>query len=853
MQLTVPELSLVLLIGASGSGKSTFAATHFRSTEVLSSDHYRGVVSDDATSQPATADAFDVLEFIARKRLARAKLTVIDATNVDPAHRKRWVRLAKEFHVLPVAIVLDVPAKICHERNRSREDRAFGAHVVRRQSSLLRRNAGGLQREGFRYVHRLRGADEIDAATIERPKAWTDRRDDGGPFDIIGDVHGCFDELEELLTLLGYRIEVEGVAPDHRFQVTPPEGRRALFLGDLVDRGPASDEVLRIVMDMVHDGVAVCVPGNHEAKLLRHLRGKQVKRSHGLQATIDQLDQHPPAFHDRVARFIDGLVSHFVMDEGRLVVAHAGMREDLAGRASGRVRSFALYGETTGETDEFGLPVRYPWARDYRGSASVVYGHTPVDAAEWINNTICIDTGCVFGGELTSLRWPERELVSVAAREVYMEPVRRPDVMAVRDPSDAQYLHVDELITGRAVATRFGRTVTIRPEQATAALEALSRFTVDPRWLITLPPTMSPTATSARPDLLEHPDEAFAYYAKQGVAGVVCEAKHMGSRALLVVGRDPEGVAARFGFRAEQVPHAGIVITRRGRRFFSDPDTERAVLERVRASIDAAEGWDRLGTDWVLLDAELMPWSAKAKELLATQYAPVGAAARATLGASAELLARATARGQDTGALLATVLERRAAAEQYVEAYRRYCWEVTSVDDLRVAPFHVLASEGAVHHDKPHAWHLDFIDALTGNDDPLLQATPRRTVALDDEAGIAAATAWWEQLTADGGEGMVVKPAAFLVQRGRTLVQPALKVRGREYLRIIYGPEYTRPAQLDRLRVRAVARKRSLAAREFALGLESLERFVERRALHDVHACVFAILALEAEAVDPRL
>jgi protein phosphatase len=205
---------------------------------------------------------------------------------------------------------------------------------------------------------------------------------------------------------------------------TPPPGRRALFLGDLVDRGPAIPAVLRLVMGMVADGTALCIPGNHEVKLLRALNGKNVTKTHGLAQSLEQLAAEPPEFSQEVAKFIDALVGHYVLDEGRLVVAHAGLPEKLQGRASGQVRAVALYGDTSGETDDYGLPVRYPWAEEYRGQAMVVYGHTPVPEAVWVNKTICIDTGCVFGGRLTALRYPERELVSVPAHEVYYEPVR---------------------------------------------------------------------------------------------------------------------------------------------------------------------------------------------------------------------------------------------------------------------------------------------------------------------------------------------------------------------------------------------------------------------------------------------
>jgi protein phosphatase len=420
MQIKLPELSLVLLVGASGSGKSSFAARHFRPTEVISSDYCRGLVSDDETDQSATADAFDVLHAIVEKRLKRGRLTVVDATNVRAEDRKSYLRLAKEYHVMPVAVVLNMPEALCHERNRNRPDRNFGPHVVRNHCREVRRSVKQLQREGFRYVYELTGPEEVDEATVSRQPMWTDKRGEHGPFDIIGDVHGCFDELTQLLEKLGYRIEKQSQSDGTlRYAVTPPVGRKAFFVGDLVDRGPAVNECLRLAMDMVEDGVAWCVIGNHEAKLHRKLIGKNVKVRHGLEQTLAQLDSETPEFIERTKAFIDSLGSHFVLDEGRLVIAHAGMKEEYQGRVSGKVLSFALYGETTGEVDEFGFPVRYPWAQEYQGEALVVYGHTPVPEAEFINNTICIDTGCVFGGKLTALRYPERELVCVPAAKTY--------------------------------------------------------------------------------------------------------------------------------------------------------------------------------------------------------------------------------------------------------------------------------------------------------------------------------------------------------------------------------------------------------------------------------------------------
>lgn len=857
--ITIPELSLVVLVGASGSGKSTFARKHFKATEVLSSDLCRGLVSDDETNQAATKDAFEVLHFIAGKRLEAGRLTVIDATNVQPESRKPLVALSRQYHCLPVAIVLNLPEKICQERTRERSDRDFGPHVIRQQCTQLRRSLSGLRHEGFSHVFLLHSPEEVDAVQVERQPLWNNRKNEAGPFDIIGDVHGCCSELEELLQRLGY--EKSGTCTAGAGNGSPiyrhPQGRKAIVLGDLVDRGPRILDTVRIVHDMVEAGTALCVPGNHDMKLMRKLRGRDVQISHGLQKTLDEIDALPEArrsvFCKELADFLDSLVSHYVLDGGKLVVAHAGMKEAMQGRGSGKVRDFALYGETTGETDEFGLPVRHNWAAEYRGKAHVVYGHTPVPHAEWLNRTINIDTGCVFGGKLTALRYPEMELVSVPAAQVYSPPARPflpeagPALTAQQEHDDL--LDMEDVLGKRIISTRLHHSVTIREENATAALEVMSRFAANPKWLIYLPPTMSPAETSQQPGLLEHPAEAFGYYRHEGVPRVICEEKHMGSRAVVIVCRDEEAARRRFGVLGE----GGICYTRTGRRFFDSPALEGELLARVRAALDAVRLWDEFKTDWFCLDCELMPWSAKAQELLRQQYAAVGTAARVALGDVITSLARATERDPAVEPLLIRHRQRAELASRYVDAYRHYCWPVQSVADLKLAPFHLLASEGGVHVNRDHAWHMEKLAELCRAGSDILLATPCRVVDLTDSASQDEAIRWWEELTGRGGEGMVVKPLEFVVRGRRGMVQPAVKCRGPEYLRIIYGPEYTVPENLERLRSRGLGAKRSLALREFALGTEALERFVRREPLRRVHECVFGVLALESEPVDPRL
>ncbi|MGW1323892.1 polynucleotide kinase-phosphatase [Streptomyces antibioticus] len=840
--LPVTDLSLVVLIGASGSGKSTFARRHFKPTEVISSDFCRGLVSDDENDQSATRDAFDVLHYIAGKRLAAGRRTVVDATSVQSDARRKLVELAREHDVLPIAIVLDVPEEVCAERNAVRTDRAdMPRRVIQRHIRELRRSLRHLEREGFRKVHVLRGAADVEDATVVTEKRFNDLTHLTGPFDIIGDIHGCSAELEALLGKLGY---ADGVHP---------EGRQAVFVGDLVDRGPDSPAVLRRVMAMVKSGDALCVPGNHENKYGRHLKGRKVQHTHGLAETVEQMAGESEEFRTEVREFIDSLVSHYVLDGGRLVVCHAGLPEKYHGRTSGRVRSHALYGETTGETDEFGLPVRYPWAEDYRGRAAVVYGHTPVPEATWLNNTICLDTGAVFGGKLTALRWPERELVDVPAERVWYEPAK-PLRSEAPGGQDGRPLDLADVHGRRIVETRYaGQTrIAIREENAAAALEVMSRFAVDPRLLPYLPPTMAPTPTSRVEGYLEHPAEAFAQYAGDGVARVVCEEKHMGSRAVALVCRDAETARRRFGVGEGPT---GALYTRTGRPFFTDPEMTEEVLGRLRTAVGEAGLWDELDTDWLLLDAELMPWSLKASGLLRSQYAAVGAASGAVFPGVLAALEGAAGRGVDVTELLARQRERATEAAAFTDAYRRYCWPTDGLDGVRLAPFQILAVQGRSLAGLPHDEQLTLLDRLVEHDPTgLLRTTRRLYVDTGDPESVRAGVDWWLEMTGRGGEGMVVKPLGALVRgaEGR-LVQPGVKCRGREYLRIIYGPEYTRPDNLARLRGRFLNHKRSLAIREYVLGLEALDRLAGGEPLWRIHEAVFGVLALESEPVDPRL
>lgn len=854
-RIEIPEFCLVALVGATSSGKSSFARKYFKPTEVLSSDFFRAMVCDDENNQFISGDAFDLLYYAANKRLDHMKLTVIDATNVQQSARKRLLDVAKEQNVHAAAIVLNLPEDIMQQRNKARPERNFPERVIRQHCRDVKQSLKNLKREGFRFVYEITSLEQLENVEIVRTKLWNDKREEHGPFDIIGDVHGCCDELEALLTKLGY-VKTDGT-------YSHPDGRKAAFLGDFCDRGPKNVEVLKTVMKMVNSGNAIAVPGNHDVKLLKYLNGKNVSLTHGIDKTIAEIEEAGEDFKIETAKFIDGLVSHYVLDNGKLVIAHAGLKQEYIGRGSARVRDFCLYGETTGETDSFGLPVRVDWTSDYRGHATVVYGHIAGAEVREQNRTFCIDTGCVFGGKLTAFRYPERETVSVDALKQYYEPIKPLESnTAVTDIGDM--LTVGDFNRKLHINTELMPAIDINENNAAAALETMSRFSADPHWLIYLPPTMSPCETSRLDDYLEHPLQAFEYYKNNGIRNVVCEKKHMGSRAVIILCKTLEAAKRRFGIDDGT---RGIIYTRTGRRFFNDTETEKTLLDRLDDVLTASGFWKDFNTDWVCFDTELMPWSEKAQGLIRSQYAPTGNAGTNGLTAAVTALKEACKRnntafevseitsGQnvDLNAVLEDYTARQNDMQNYVKAYREYCWTVKSVDDYRIAPFHILACEGKVFSQEKHVWHMETIKKYVTGQDPIFIATPYITVDVEDEQSVQAGVAWWLNLTAEGGEGMVVKPETFTAKQGSKLLQPAVKCRGREYLRIIYGAEYLEPTHLKRLKVRSLTRKRSLALKEFSLGIEALKRFANNEPLYRVHECSFGVLALESEPVDPRL
>ena len=404
MKIHIPEFSLIFPIGAAGSGKSTLARKHFRTTEILSSDHCRAMISDDENNQSVSKDAFEILYLIAEKRLGLARLTLADATNTRDQARKPLLSLARKYHCPATAIVLRFPESICLGQNRKRE-RVVPDHVIRQQMHHLELSLPELKKEGFERIFILETPEQAENIQIYRNPLRSNKKNEHGPFDIISDVRGCFEELLALMKKLGYDVS----DPD---KAIPPKGRKAVFIGDMIGAGPGVPSVLRLVMGMRERGDAFCILGDHEYRLRGKLMGKNIGLDDSLRRSVAQLAGESQVFQEKVIRFLRNIFHHYVFDDGKLVVAHAGMSEDMQGRVSAKVRQFALYGDKAPRD----------WAAAYSGRAAVVYGHKPVPEPRWLNRTINIDTGCIFGEKLTALRYPEEEIVSVPSDQTRKSP-----------------------------------------------------------------------------------------------------------------------------------------------------------------------------------------------------------------------------------------------------------------------------------------------------------------------------------------------------------------------------------------------------------------------------------------------
>jgi polynucleotide kinase-phosphatase len=861
----LPHAGIVLLIGPSNSGKTTLLNQLIQEqqiveSEVLSSDQFRLLVSDvefiswnrrpkdeaDALFseyQQISKEAFETLDYVIAKRCRLNKLTFVDATHLRDYEREKYLQMAKKYHVPAIAIVLNISETELIRRDEQR-DFPRGRNRIKQQYQHFKTTLRFIKKEGFRRVY-IFGEEELQVLNVTRLENPL-LIDVGSGIDFIGDIHGCYEEFIELMTKLGYEENAEGY-------YIHPEGRKILSLGDVLSRGPRSLETLQFFEKHVRAGHSYMIDSNHGWKIARWLDGKNVRLAHGDENVAAEFEEYETKFgkeaSERLKKQLKDLLleakSHYIIQKNGVntaVAVHAGIKDHYIGKQSPGISDFCRYGDTDG-LDENGKPIRKDWSTAHKSNELILWGHDPKPQPLMVNNTLNIDQGVVFGGSLTAYRYPERQLVSVKAKQDYANvpdnPLREWESKRLAPPNIAKF------IDGYTVLTEHSGEITIYADGSKSALDDLSHFTLPLEELVYIPPTMSPTPKTSRLEgYLEHPAEAFEYYQANGVETMVVEKKHMGSRGILFLFKDKAAAKEYIGRET-----LGTIYTRTGRAFFQ-PELEKQIVSVLNADLVKNNYFNKYNTDFVLLDAEILPWNLKAKELILNQYAHVGEMAQLDRNKLKAQLQKAYENGKDVLGWLEENDTKIENAAIFNEMYQKYCWNTEGLEGIQIAPFHTLAHSSESFFQQPHTWHMEKNKEFSGIS-RLFVETEYRVVS--DEASMLAAIEWWKEMTEEGHEGFVVKPESFVSRHRGKLLQPAIKVRGRKYLHIIYGMDYLLPENLVRLKQRNIGKKQRNALKEFSLGVEAVSRFVNRESLERVHECVLGIMALEAEPIDPRL
>ncbi|MEH7505696.1 polynucleotide kinase [Neobacillus drentensis] len=618
-----------------------------------------------------------------------------------------------------------------------------------------------------------------------------------------------------------------------------------------MSRGPRSIETLQFFQKHVTAGLAYMIDSNHGWKIARWLDGKNVKLAHGDENVKAEFDEYEVKFGkdetERLKEQIRDMLleakSHYIIQKNGVNVAvavHAGIKDHYIGKQSPRISDFCRYGDTDG-LDENGKPVRKDWSFAHQSSELILWGHDPRTQPLLVNNTLNIDQGVVFGGNLTAYCYPERKFVSVKAKADYANvsdnPLKELESKRLAPPNIAKFLE------GYSVLTEQYGEIAIYADGTKSALDDLSHYTLPLEEIAYLPPTMSPTPKpSSLEGYLEHPIDAFEYYQANGVDTMVVEKKHMGSRGILFLFKNKQVAIEYIGRET-----LGSIYTRTGRPFFKK-DLEEQILQVLNA--DLSGYFEKYNTDFVLMDAEILPWNLKAKDLILNQYAHVGEMALLDRSKLKEQLEKAAENGRDVASWLEETDEKIHNAQVFNEVYQKYCWETEGLAGIQIAPFHTLAHSNETFFDRPHTWHMEKNKEFSVLSDLFVETEYR---IVNDEDSMKSAIAWWEKMTEDGHEGFVVKPESYVARHRGKLLQPAIKVRGRKYLHIIYGIDYLQTENLARLKKRNAGKKQRNALKEFALGVEAVNRFVRRESLERYHECVLGVLALESDPIDPRL
>lgn len=880
--ITLKDNELVIFCGPSSAGKSHFAHAHFAPTQCVSSDAFRLMIGDEDETlvipeklpndgdygridkiryrnyQELSQDAFDLLKATIAKRAKHNRLTVVDATSLYMDDIESYAAIAKKHHI-PISIVffnIPIDTVLAFDEKRANPR---GVTRIKKQHRLMKNLLGKkkrLQKLGIREIYELKTTDDV-CVEIQRDKPVISLENG---VDIVGDGHGLLQTRLDLLTKAGYQLGEDGL-------FRHPQGRKIIYLNDETSRGSLPDtripygETPSIAMLIqmkrhVQEGLAYAVDSNHNYKIWRWLEGRNVTMNHGDEVVVEEFAQFErthgtektQALKAELAIFLKELPTHLIVEDRgveRVVVTHAGIQDDMIGKFSPVIRDYCRFGPTDG-FDQTGKPKRLNWTKDHKNGQLIVWGHEPHHEVAIHNDTINVDTGGFCGHYLTMLRYPEMDVIQEKVPQSFVADDDNP--IAKQQAKRFDFPVLGHYQKGFEVQTAFG-TIKANQHLVEAAIEFASTRMAPLEEVIYVPPTMSPTPkTSSLADYLEHPHEAFQYYKERGVEQVLLEKKHMGSRAYITLFRNKE-----VGMHYYNRPSLGSILSRNSAKFFKKEE-EQIVLEKLRDDLQSY--FNEHQTDMIVLDAEILPWNLKAKGLIANQYDLTANAAIHARKTHVERLQEfQTTRGVDVAEELTRAKEKLANAEQFHQAFTYYCWDndVRKLEGVQIAPFHVLAFDHTSHFDKSHVWHMEQATKLSTLSD-LIIPTEHRLVDLSDEEAIAAATQWWVEVTELGHEGLVMKPFDFVARdQQNQLIQPAIKIRGRKYLRIIYGMDYLEEANLATLKKRSTSRKMKNALQEFTLSMESITRFIEKKSIARIHECILAALSYENEKVDPRL
>lgn len=863
MRIGLPHAGIVLLIGPSNSGKSTLLnqlieQNEISASEIVSSDAFRLAVSDQDfigwASRPQdeaavlmdqyqeiSKEAFAMMDAVIEARCRLNKTVFVDATHLWADDRAKYIRLAKKNNVPITAIVLDLPERVLLDRDENREN-PRGKRRIKQQFQVFRNEKRSIKKEGFSSVYTIKETHGLEFFKHPNPL----EADIGAGIDLIGDIHGCFSEFIRLLLKLGYQENEDGL-------YIHPNGRKFVSVGDVMSRGPESIETMQFFDLHIKADLAYMVDSNHGWKIARWLDGRDVVLSHGDEKVEAEFlhfeklngNEEALALKQKLKELLLSAPSHLVFKKNGvpvLVCTHAGIKDAFIGKDSESVSDFCRYGDTGGFAAD-GKPIRNDWTVSHANRLLIVWGHDPKPKPLMINNTINIDQGAVFGGELTAYRYPEREFVAVKAEQDYSgmqdNPLVEWEKNRLNPPNISKFLH------GYSVQTEELGEVKVYEDVIKPAIDAVSHYTVPIEQLVYIPPTMSPTPKPSSLDgYLEHPKEAIEYFRSNGVQTMIAEKKHMGSRAILFLFKNREAAEKHTG-----IPTLGTIYTRTGKRFF-EKAIEENLVGHLNSELHRKNYFENHETDYVLFDAEIMPWNLKAKELISSQYAHVAENALLDRSILQDKLTAGIALNTGLQDWLEEYEQKLGNAEIFNGVFQKYCWEVESLQAIQIAPFHVLAHSGQTFFDKPHAWHMQMNRQLAEGSDLFVETEFKM---ITDEASEQEVIDWWEAITEDGHEGLIIKPEFYIPRHKGKLLQPAIKVRGRKYLSIIYGMDYLEAKNLSRLKNRNTGKKQKLALKEFALGIEGLLRYRNGESLERVHECVLATLAMESDPVDPRL